>query len=186
MGRKPSYATFDRIRLALDCASPASLSVFAKAEGSSKQTVFKTGPGGGVGFVGRVGHVTIARSIANLVHMSLVLSIPYPAFSRTEFSKAEGGGARAGGLIGSAYARISAGSGSAARSGSPILATASQKSPRVQQTGGIDLRGVGSHMNYLRVARRPSKDGESTRKCPAIGHRGHDGNKRRESSYQGG
>jgi putative DNA-invertase from lambdoid prophage Rac len=43
LGRKPSYdrATFDRIRLALDSASPPSLSVIAKAEGLSKQTVFR-------------------------------------------------------------------------------------------------------------------------------------------------
>jgi putative DNA-invertase from lambdoid prophage Rac len=43
LGRKPSYdrATFDRIRLALDTASPRSLSVIAKAEGLSKQTVFR-------------------------------------------------------------------------------------------------------------------------------------------------
>jgi putative DNA-invertase from lambdoid prophage Rac len=43
LGRKPSYdrATFDRIRLALDSASPPSLSVVAKAEGLSKQTVFR-------------------------------------------------------------------------------------------------------------------------------------------------
>jgi DNA invertase Pin-like site-specific DNA recombinase len=42
LGRKPSYdrATFDRIRLALDSASPPSLSVIAKAEGVSKQAVF--------------------------------------------------------------------------------------------------------------------------------------------------
>jgi hypothetical protein len=43
LGRKPSYdrATFDRIRLALDSASPPSLSVIAKAEGLSKQAVFR-------------------------------------------------------------------------------------------------------------------------------------------------
>jgi putative DNA-invertase from lambdoid prophage Rac len=43
LGRKPSYdrATFDRIRLALDSASPPSLSAIAKAEGLSKQTVFR-------------------------------------------------------------------------------------------------------------------------------------------------
>jgi putative DNA-invertase from lambdoid prophage Rac len=43
LGRKPSYdrATFDRIKLALDCASPPSLSVIARAEGLSKQTVFR-------------------------------------------------------------------------------------------------------------------------------------------------
>src|SRR5258708_2182115 len=43
LGRQPSYdrATFDRIRLALDSASPPSLSVIAKAEGLSKQTVFR-------------------------------------------------------------------------------------------------------------------------------------------------
>jgi putative DNA-invertase from lambdoid prophage Rac len=43
LGRKPSYdrATFDRIRLALDSANPPSLSVIAKAEGLSKQTVFR-------------------------------------------------------------------------------------------------------------------------------------------------
>jgi putative DNA-invertase from lambdoid prophage Rac len=43
LGRKPSYdrATFDRIKLALDTASPQSLSVIAKAEGLSKQTVFR-------------------------------------------------------------------------------------------------------------------------------------------------
>jgi putative DNA-invertase from lambdoid prophage Rac len=43
LGRKPSYdrATFDRIRLALDSASPQSLSVIANAEGLSKQTVFR-------------------------------------------------------------------------------------------------------------------------------------------------
>jgi len=43
LGRKPSYdrATFDRIRLALDSASPPNLSVIAKAEGLSKQTVFR-------------------------------------------------------------------------------------------------------------------------------------------------
>jgi putative DNA-invertase from lambdoid prophage Rac len=42
-GRKPSYdrATFDRIRLALDSASPPSLSAIAKIEGLSKQTVFR-------------------------------------------------------------------------------------------------------------------------------------------------
>jgi hypothetical protein len=34
-------ATFDRIKLALDSASPPSLSVIAKAEGLSKQTVFR-------------------------------------------------------------------------------------------------------------------------------------------------
>jgi putative DNA-invertase from lambdoid prophage Rac len=41
LGRKPSYdrATFDRIKLALDSASPPSLSVIAKAERLSKQTV---------------------------------------------------------------------------------------------------------------------------------------------------
>jgi putative DNA-invertase from lambdoid prophage Rac len=43
LGRKPSYdrATFDRIRLALDSASPPSLSAIAKAEGVSKQTIFR-------------------------------------------------------------------------------------------------------------------------------------------------
>jgi putative DNA-invertase from lambdoid prophage Rac len=43
LGRKPSYdrATFDRIRLALDSASPPSLSAIAKAESLSKQTVFR-------------------------------------------------------------------------------------------------------------------------------------------------
>jgi DNA invertase Pin-like site-specific DNA recombinase len=43
LGRKPSYdrATFDRIRLALDGASPPSLSAIAKAERLSKQTVFR-------------------------------------------------------------------------------------------------------------------------------------------------
>jgi len=43
LGRKPSYdrPTFDRIRLALDSASPPSLSAIAKAEGLSKQTVFR-------------------------------------------------------------------------------------------------------------------------------------------------
>jgi putative DNA-invertase from lambdoid prophage Rac len=43
LGRKPSYdrATFGRIRRALDNASPPSLSVIAKAEGLSKQTVFR-------------------------------------------------------------------------------------------------------------------------------------------------
>jgi putative DNA-invertase from lambdoid prophage Rac len=43
LGRKPSYdrATFDRIRLALDSASPPSLSAIAEAEGLSKQTVFR-------------------------------------------------------------------------------------------------------------------------------------------------
>jgi putative DNA-invertase from lambdoid prophage Rac len=43
LGRKPSYdrATFNRIRLALDSASPPSLSVIATAEGLSKQTVFR-------------------------------------------------------------------------------------------------------------------------------------------------
>jgi len=43
LGRKPSYdrAAFDRIRLALDSASPPSLSVIAKAEGLSKQTIFR-------------------------------------------------------------------------------------------------------------------------------------------------
>jgi putative DNA-invertase from lambdoid prophage Rac len=43
LGRKPSYdrATFDRIRLALDSASPPSLSIIAKAEGLSKQTIFR-------------------------------------------------------------------------------------------------------------------------------------------------
>jgi putative DNA-invertase from lambdoid prophage Rac len=43
LGRKPSYdrATFDRIRLALDSANSPSLSVVAKAEGLSKQTVFR-------------------------------------------------------------------------------------------------------------------------------------------------
>jgi putative DNA-invertase from lambdoid prophage Rac len=63
LGRKPSYdrATFDRIRLALDGASPPSLSIIAKAEGLSKQTVFrlKQDPqaAGGVGCVGRMGAV---------------------------------------------------------------------------------------------------------------------------------
>jgi putative DNA-invertase from lambdoid prophage Rac len=43
LGRKPSFdrATFNRIRLALDSASPPSLSVIATAEGLSKQTVFR-------------------------------------------------------------------------------------------------------------------------------------------------
>jgi putative DNA-invertase from lambdoid prophage Rac len=43
LGRKPSYdrAAFDRIRLALDGASPPSLSAIAKAEGLSKQAVFR-------------------------------------------------------------------------------------------------------------------------------------------------
>ena len=43
LGRKPSYdrPTFDRIRLALDNASPPSLSAIANAEGLSKQTVFR-------------------------------------------------------------------------------------------------------------------------------------------------
>jgi putative DNA-invertase from lambdoid prophage Rac len=43
LGRKPSYdrATLDRIRLALDSGSPPSLSAIAKAEGLSKQTVFR-------------------------------------------------------------------------------------------------------------------------------------------------
>ena len=44
LGRKPSYdrATFDRIRLALDSASPPSLSAIARAERLSKQTVFRS------------------------------------------------------------------------------------------------------------------------------------------------
>jgi putative DNA-invertase from lambdoid prophage Rac len=43
LGRKPSYdrATFDRIKLALDSASPPSLSAIASAERLSKQTVFR-------------------------------------------------------------------------------------------------------------------------------------------------
>ncbi len=43
LGRKPSYdrVTFDRIGLALDSASPPSLSAVAKTEGLSKQTVFR-------------------------------------------------------------------------------------------------------------------------------------------------
>jgi putative DNA-invertase from lambdoid prophage Rac len=43
LGRKPSYgrATFERIRLALDSGTPPSLSAIAKAEGLSKQTVFR-------------------------------------------------------------------------------------------------------------------------------------------------
>jgi putative DNA-invertase from lambdoid prophage Rac len=43
LGRKPSFdrATFDRIRLALDSASPPSLAAIAKAECLSKQTVFR-------------------------------------------------------------------------------------------------------------------------------------------------
>jgi putative DNA-invertase from lambdoid prophage Rac len=43
LGRKPSYdrATFDRIKLALDSASPPSLSAIAKAERLSKQAVFR-------------------------------------------------------------------------------------------------------------------------------------------------
>jgi putative DNA-invertase from lambdoid prophage Rac len=43
LGRKPSYdrAMFDRIRLALDSASPPSLSAIARAERLSKQTVFR-------------------------------------------------------------------------------------------------------------------------------------------------
>ena len=43
LGRKPSYdrAAFDRIRLALDSTSTPSLSAIAKAEGLSKQTVFR-------------------------------------------------------------------------------------------------------------------------------------------------
>jgi putative DNA-invertase from lambdoid prophage Rac len=43
LGRKPSYdrAMFDRIRLALDSSSPPSLSAIAKAEGLSKQAVFR-------------------------------------------------------------------------------------------------------------------------------------------------
>jgi putative DNA-invertase from lambdoid prophage Rac len=43
LGRKPSYdrATFDRIRLALNGASPPSLSAIARAERLSKQTVFR-------------------------------------------------------------------------------------------------------------------------------------------------
>jgi putative DNA-invertase from lambdoid prophage Rac len=43
LGRKPSYdrAMFDRIKLALDSTSPPSLSAIAKAEGSSKQAVFR-------------------------------------------------------------------------------------------------------------------------------------------------
>ena len=74
-GRKPSYdrATFDRIRLALNSASPPSLSAIAKAERLSKQTVFrskqdprlrwKRGACGGCSFNG------------SLLHMSLLLSI---------------------------------------------------------------------------------------------------------------
>jgi putative DNA-invertase from lambdoid prophage Rac len=43
LGRKPSYdrATFDRVKLALDSTSPPSLSAIAKAEGLSKQAVFR-------------------------------------------------------------------------------------------------------------------------------------------------
>jgi putative DNA-invertase from lambdoid prophage Rac len=43
LGRKPSYdrAAFDRIKLALDSASPPSLSAIAKVEGLTKQTVFR-------------------------------------------------------------------------------------------------------------------------------------------------
>ncbi len=43
LGRKPSYnrATFDRIKLTLDSTNPPSLTVIAKAEGLSKQTVFR-------------------------------------------------------------------------------------------------------------------------------------------------
>jgi putative DNA-invertase from lambdoid prophage Rac len=43
LGRKPSFdrATFDRIRLALDSSNPPSLSIIAKAEGLSKQTIFR-------------------------------------------------------------------------------------------------------------------------------------------------
>jgi hypothetical protein len=43
LGRKPSYdrATFDRIRLALNSASPPTLSAIAKVEGLSKQAMFR-------------------------------------------------------------------------------------------------------------------------------------------------
>jgi hypothetical protein len=78
LGRKPSYdlATFDRIRLALDSASPPSLSAIAKAEGLSKQAVLrlKQDPHC-VGCIGLSGLVTVARSVPSLVHMSLILSI---------------------------------------------------------------------------------------------------------------
>jgi putative DNA-invertase from lambdoid prophage Rac len=87
LGRKPSYdrATFDRIRLALGSASPPSLSVIAKAERLSKQTVFrlKQDPQAALAALGRVGLVTAETacasrryaSISRRVFLSLCLSI---------------------------------------------------------------------------------------------------------------
>jgi hypothetical protein len=66
LGRKPSYdrAAFDLIRLALDGASPPSLSAIANAEGLSKQTVFrlKQDPQAALAALEVWGHVMVARS----------------------------------------------------------------------------------------------------------------------------
>jgi putative DNA-invertase from lambdoid prophage Rac len=86
LGRKPSYdrTTFDRIRLALDSASPPSLSAIAKAEGLSKQAVFrlKQDPQAALAALDAWGlQRLLDQSRVTLVEMSLMLSIPYPEFS---------------------------------------------------------------------------------------------------------
>jgi hypothetical protein len=81
LGRKPSYdgATFERISLALSSASPPSLSAIANAEGLSKQTIFRLKQDPQAALVAL--DAWYCRSIVSLVHMSLMLSIPYPEFS---------------------------------------------------------------------------------------------------------
>jgi hypothetical protein len=71
---------FNRTRLVLDSTSPPSLSVIAKAVGFVEAGGIQT-EAGPAGCVGRMGLVMVARSIVSLVHMSLMLSIPYPEFS---------------------------------------------------------------------------------------------------------
>jgi hypothetical protein len=84
---------FNRIRLVLDSTSPPSLSVIAKAEGFVEAGGIQTeaGPAGCVGCVGRMGLVMVARSIVSLVHMSLMLSIPYQNFPELNLARPSNG-----------------------------------------------------------------------------------------------
>jgi len=82
LGRKPSYdrAAFDRIRLALDSASPPSLSVIAKAEGLSKQTVFRLKQDPQVALAALDTGACDGRP-------SLMLSIPFREFQPDHFKR---------------------------------------------------------------------------------------------------
>jgi putative DNA-invertase from lambdoid prophage Rac len=79
-------ATFDRIRLALDSASPPSLSVIAKAESLSKQTVFRLKPDPHAGCVGRVGLVMAESACVSRCYASMLRRVFFEPLLRNPIS----------------------------------------------------------------------------------------------------